>query len=70
MYSPRQLAVWGLASQGRATVMANEMTDEECGWIAATMVGGLATTETKDACLRAVKSYYERNKATGDEAED
>lgn len=65
-----QLARAGLASQGRATIMADGMTDEERGWIAETMLFGQATMLTADACRRAVRSYYDRNKATGDEAED
>jgi hypothetical protein len=69
--SLQQLATAGLASQGRATIMADGMNDEERGWIAATMnPNGTATVDTAEACRRAVRSYYDRNKATGDDAEE
>lgn len=50
--------------------MAEGMNDTERETIAATMVDGKATADTADACRRAVRMYYDRNKATGDEAED
>lgn len=64
----RQLAVAGLASQGRALSIAECLSDEECRWISETMTpDGKATAETSGACLKAVKNFHERSKAVVDE---
>lgn len=66
----KQRAVAGLASQGRATIIANGMDADELALIAASMTpDGKATDATAAACQQAIRSYYDRNKATGDEVE-
>lgn len=67
----RRLAAAGLASQGRAACVAEGMNDDERGLIAATMTPeGFATPDTAAACRQAIKSYYERNKATDAEFDE